>query len=94
MWDSPALAAATHGHATADFAIAGLSIDTRTLVPGDLFIALVGERDGHEHTAAALAKGAAAVMVHRADSVPAGAPALLVDDTLAALQRLGAAGRA
>lgn len=94
LWDGTALAASTRGHATAAFAIAGLSIDTRTLVPGDLFIALVGERDGHQHVAAALAKGAAAVMVHRADSVPAGAPALLVDDTLAALQRLGAAGRA
>ena len=38
--------------------------------------------------------GAAAVMVHRAESVPAGAPALIVDDTLRALHRLGAAGRA
>ncbi len=94
LWDSAALAAATLGRATAPFAIDGLSIDTRTLVPGDLFIALVGERDGHEHVAAALEKGAAAVMVHRAERVPAGAPALVVDDTLAALQRLGAAGRA
>lgn len=94
LWDSPALAIATLGRVSTPFAITGLSIDTRTLAPGDLFIALVGERDGHEHVAAALAKGAAAVMVHRAESVPAGAPALMVDDTLAALQRLGAAGRA
>ena len=94
LWNSPALEAATLGQATATFAITGLSIDTRTLASGDLFIALVGERDGHEHVAAALAKGAAAVMVHRAESVPIGAPALVVDDTLLALQRLGAAGRA
>ena len=94
LWDSSALEAASSGHSTAAFVITGLSIDTRTLVPGDLFIALVGERDGHEHVAAALARGAAAVMVHRPESVPAGAPALIVDDTLAALQRLGAAGRA
>ena len=47
------------------FGADGLSIDTRTLVPGDLFVALVGEgRDGHAFVADALAKGAAGAMVH------------------------------
>ena len=92
LWDSAALEAL--GRVTTPFVATGVSIDTRTLAPGDLFVALVGERDGHEHVAAALARGAAAVMVHRAESVPAGAAALVVDDTLAALALLGAAGRA
>ncbi len=50
----------------APFAATGVSIDTRTLQPGDLFVALVGENgDGHDHVAAALAKGAAGALVHR-----------------------------
>ena len=92
LWDSADLAAI--GTVTAPFAATGVSIDTRTLRPGDVFVALVGERDGHAHVAAALAAGAAAVMVHRADAIPPGAPGLVVDDTLRALQSLGAAGRA
>jgi UDP-N-acetylmuramoyl-tripeptide--D-alanyl-D-alanine ligase len=75
------------------FAASGVSIDTRTLVPGDLFVALQGEsRDGHAFVADALARGAAGAMVtHR----PAGADRLLVvDDTLAALCRLGGFARA
>jgi UDP-N-acetylmuramoyl-tripeptide--D-alanyl-D-alanine ligase len=92
LWDSASLE--TLGRVTAPFSATGVSIDTRTLAPGDLFIALVGERDGHEHVRAALDRGAAAVMVHRADCVPEGAPALVVDDTLLALHRLGEAGRA
>ena len=92
LWDSPALAPI--GRVSAPFRATGVSIDTRTLAPGDLFVALVGERDGHAHVTAALERGAAAVMVHRAESVPEGAPALVVDDTLQALHRLGAAGRA
>ncbi|MDT7950584.1 MAG: UDP-N-acetylmuramoyl-tripeptide--D-alanyl-D-alanine ligase [Acetobacteraceae bacterium] len=92
LWDSAALAGI--GAATRPFQASGVSIDTRTLAPGDLFVALVGERDGHEHASAALERGAAAVMVHRADRVPEGAPALVVDDTLAGLHGLGAAGRA
>ena len=44
----------------------GLSIDTRTLAAGDLFVALVGDgRDGHAFVADAMAKGAAGAMVHR-----------------------------
>ena len=92
LWEPAALAAV--GQVTAPFSATGVSIDTRTLAPGDLFIALVGERDGHEHVRVALDRGATAVMVHRAESVPTGAPALVVDDTLQGLHRLGLAGRA
>jgi UDP-N-acetylmuramoyl-tripeptide--D-alanyl-D-alanine ligase len=94
LWTSDALVAATQGRMTAPFAASGVSIDTRTLAPGDLFVALVGESDGHAYAGRALERGASGVMVHRADAVPPGAPALIVRDTLAGLHGLGRAGRA
>ena len=76
--------------------ITGMSIDTRTLEPGDLFFALQGEaRDGHAFVEAALGKGAAAAVV-TAPNVAAlkGFGALyVVDDVLAAMERLGRAAR-
>jgi UDP-N-acetylmuramoyl-tripeptide--D-alanyl-D-alanine ligase len=73
----------------------GYSIDSRTLNPGDLFIAITGERfDGHEYVQAALEKGAVGAIVEAGKQV-AGDPLRLlkVDDTLKALQLLGAAAR-
>jgi UDP-N-acetylmuramoyl-tripeptide--D-alanyl-D-alanine ligase len=73
----------------------GYSIDSRTLSPGDLFIAITGERfDGHEYVQAALEKGAVGAIVEAGKQV-AGDPLRLlkVDDTLKALQLLGAAAR-
>src|ERR1051326_4975246 len=73
----------------------GYSIDSRTLNPGDLFIAIGGERfDGHEYVQAALEKGAVGAIVQAGKTV-AGDPLRLlqVDDTLKALQLLGAAAR-
>lgn len=71
-----------------------VSTDTRTIAPGDLFFALAGERfDAHDFISLAVEKGAAAVVVSR---LPAGGtvvPALQVDDTLIALQRLAAYNR-
>ena len=74
----------------------GVSIDSRSLNKGDLFIALVGPNaDGHRHVADALAKGAAAAVVaHAPTGLPAGVPLIKVDDTQAALERLGQAARA
>ncbi len=74
----------------------GYSIDSRTLQPGDLFFAIRGERlDGHDFVQAALAKGAVAAVVEnrQAARFSAQSSLLLVDDTLPALQRLGAAVR-
>ena len=48
LWTSDELAAATGGRANGGFTTSGVSIDTRTLQPGDLFVALGGARDGHE----------------------------------------------
>jgi UDP-N-acetylmuramoyl-tripeptide--D-alanyl-D-alanine ligase len=73
----------------------GYSIDSRTLSPGDLFIAISGERfDGHEYVQAALAKGAVGAIVEAGKKV-AGDPLRLlkIEDTLKALQVLGAAAR-
>ncbi len=73
----------------------GVSIDTRTLVPGDLFIALRAARDGHDFVAAALQAGAAAALVSRVpEGVSPDAPLLIVEDVQTALEALGRAGRA
>jgi len=92
LWTSQDLTRATGGTLSVPFDATGVSIDTRTLAPGDLFIALAGEgRDGHAFVAEALARGAAGAMVHA--SPPPGAPVLQVDDTLAALARLAGYAR-
>ena len=95
LWTAEAAAAATGGRATADWAATGISIDTRSLQPGDLFVALRAARDGHDFVADALAKGAAAAMVdHVPEGVAGDAPLLFVDDVQASLEALGQAGRA
>jgi UDP-N-acetylmuramoyl-tripeptide--D-alanyl-D-alanine ligase len=88
LWAAAELAAALGGARGWD--ISGISIDTRTLQPGDLFVALQAERDGHDFVAAAFAKGAAAALVSR----PVPGNVIVVPDTLRALERLGAASRA
>ena len=67
------------------------SIDSRTLVAGQLFVPVFAERDGHEFIAAALDAGAPAYLTSR---TPEGATAVRVDDTAAALWELGVAARA
>lgn len=95
LWTATDAAAATGGRATTDWQATGLSIDTRSLVAGDLFVALTAARDGHDFVAQALAQGAAAALVSRVpDNVSADAPLLIVPDVLDALRALGAAGRA
>ena len=79
----------------ADVALDGVSTDTRSIAQGCLFIALVGERfDAHDFLAQALQAGAAAVLVSDEGKLPAGASAVVVDDTRLALGRLAAAWRA
>ncbi len=90
LWTSQTIAAATGGRAAgADFVASGVSIDTRSLEAGDLFIALAAERDGHVFVPAALAAGAAGVLAAR----PAAAPAVIVADTTSALTALAEAAR-
>src|SRR5690242_17886410 len=77
--------------------VPGLSIDTRTIQPGEAFFAIQGEnRDGHEFVEAALKAGAGLAVVARAKAaaMPQGAPLLIVDDVLASLNDLAQASRA
>ena len=94
LWTSAEAARATGGHATCDWQADGVSIDTRTIRPGDLFVALKAARDGHEFVAQALEKGAAAALVtHVPEGVGDDAPLLIVEDVQTALEALGRAGR-
>lgn len=71
----------------------GASIDSRTVAGGQLFIPLVAERDGHDFIAGAIERGAAAYLTARDPIAGAAVPAVRVDDTMAALTRLGASVR-
>ncbi|MDZ4842511.1 MAG: UDP-N-acetylmuramoyl-tripeptide--D-alanyl-D-alanine ligase [Hyphomicrobium aestuarii] len=74
--------------------ITGISIDTRTIVRGDLFVALKDARDGQDFITAAFNKGAAAALVaHHYARQPDDGLLLRVDDPLAALEALGRAAR-
>jgi UDP-N-acetylmuramyl-tripeptide synthetase/UDP-N-acetylmuramoyl-tripeptide--D-alanyl-D-alanine ligase len=75
--------------------IGGVSIDTRTLAPGDLFVALADVRDGHAFVTAAFAAGASAALVRDSYNRKRGDGLLLrVADPLRALEALGRAARA
>ena len=87
------VAAATGGQeAGAAATVDGASIDSRVDVGGRLFVAVVAERDGHDFVPAAFDGGAAAVLVERPTA--RGVPAIVVQDTTAALAALGRAARA
>lgn len=93
LWDAKAAAEATAGQARGGWQARGISIDSRTLVAGDLFVALAGpNHDGHDHVGEAFARGAAAAMVSRIpDGLADSCPLLRVGDTLAGLVALGRA---
>jgi UDP-N-acetylmuramoyl-tripeptide--D-alanyl-D-alanine ligase len=72
----------------------GVSTDTRTLEPGDLFVALVGERfDGHDFLDAAVQQGAAGAVIEAGRDAPQGLATFPVPDTLTALGALATARR-
>lgn len=94
LWTAAEITAATKGQTTGTFVVRGVSIDSRSVAAGDLFIALHGpNHDGHDHVAAALKAGAVAAMVHRCPEGVDPAALVVVDDTFQALHALGAAGR-
>ncbi len=95
-WRLSEILSATGGRlSVADRVICGVSTDTRAVGQGQLFVALRGERfDAHDFLEQAVAAGAAALLVADAAKVPAGVPAIVVDDTRIALGRLAAAWRA
>ncbi|SHO63040.1 UDP-N-acetylmuramoyl-tripeptide--D-alanyl-D-alanine ligase [Pseudoxanthobacter soli DSM 19599] len=98
LWTFDAMVDATGGRLVpaGDGVVTGLSIDTRTLQPGDAFFAITGERlDGHDYVTAALASGAsiAVVAAERLSSFADAGTKLVVPDVLAALRDLAAAAR-
>jgi UDP-N-acetylmuramoyl-tripeptide--D-alanyl-D-alanine ligase len=94
LWTSGEILLATGGTTPVHFEASGVSIDTRTLRRGDLFVALKADRDGHDFVAEALARGASAALVSRIPpGLPPDAPLVLVADVQTALDGLGRAGR-
>ena len=96
LWTAREAAEAVSADAVSgDWLAGGVSIDSRTIAPGDLFIALEGPNyDGHVFAAAALARGAAAAMLHRpCEALDGDAPVLMVKNTLDALGDLAAEAR-
>jgi UDP-N-acetylmuramoyl-tripeptide--D-alanyl-D-alanine ligase len=90
LWTSKQIAEATGGKVTTDFEVTGLSIDTRSLVKGDLFVALKDVRDGHDFIPAAMAAGAGGVLC---ETVPGDTPAVEVGSSSKALENLGTYSR-
>lgn len=95
LWSSTDAATATSGKTSGQWAATGVSIDTRTLQPGDLFVAIKGDAlDGHDYVAKAFQSGAvAAVVDHIVEGVDPDKQ-LVVKDTLRAMEDLGRAARA
>ena len=94
LWDSKDAALATGGKNTCNWVASGISIDTRTLKKGDIFIAINDNRDGHDFVLKAFENGAAAAIVSRIpDGVCDTKPLLIVQDVTSALNGLAAFAR-
>ena len=95
LWTAAEAAKAAGGQAAGDWSATGISIDSRTVQPGDLFVAIQGPSfDGHDFATDALARGAVAAIVSRpVDGDVAENMFLRVDDCLVALSALGGAAR-
>ena len=90
LWTSEEIVAATGGVLEgAPFTASGVSIDSRSVDPGDLFVALAGVRDGHDFVLTAAEKGASGALV----SQPVAIASVEVPDTLRALEAMGVAAR-
>ncbi len=98
LWTADDIARATGARIAGDILAGGVSIDSRTIEPGDIFIALNGPgivRDGHEFVAQAFARGASAAIVSRqVDDFSDDSRLLRVADTQKALEDMGKARRA
>ncbi len=100
LWTFDAFVAAMRGRPTsvATPAVTGISIDSRTIKPGEAFFAIKGDRfDGHDYVGKAAAQGAAVAVVAEERLSALGrmtVPLVVVSDVLAALEALGRAARA
>ena len=96
LWTKKSICAATGGTGSGDWSVTGISIDSRTVEPGDLFIALKGPHtDGHKYVNQALSNGAAAALIdHRpGDFAKKSGELVTVENTMTALNDLGKAAR-
>jgi len=91
LWTSADIADATGGRVTSAFEVGGISIDTRTLNDGDLFVALTDARDGHDFVDNAFDAGASGALTARQIGEH---PQVVTEDVLPALEALGIAARA
>jgi UDP-N-acetylmuramoyl-tripeptide--D-alanyl-D-alanine ligase len=100
LWRSESLVAAMNGRPVGNLpeGVSGISIDTRTLKPGEAFFAIKGEKlDGHDFATAAIKAGAGLLVVAEGKLPALGritAPLIVVPDVLAGLEMAGAAARA
>lgn len=96
LWTSTEISQATGGTTAGSWRVRGVSIDNRTMAPGDLFVAISGEHhDGHDHAEVALRKGAGGLLLsHTIHGIDAQAPVMMVSDTMTALVALARAARA
>jgi UDP-N-acetylmuramoyl-tripeptide--D-alanyl-D-alanine ligase len=95
LWTSEEVAKLTGGHSLKQWGATGVSIDSRTLEPGDLFISISGPNfDGHNFVESAFKRGAVASIVSRSmEGLPEDALMLKVLDTVKAFNELGCGGR-
>jgi len=94
IWTAKEAIKATGGKASVDWNVTGISIDSRTVQKGDLFIALQGEfGDGHAHVKDALSKGAVVAVVSKEIEDVSHDQLLIVDDTLQAMEKLASGAR-
>lgn len=93
LWTFEEISAAIGAPLPAAGIVSGVSIDSRTLQPGDLFVAIRGERDGHQFVEAAFERGASAAIVESGYTSASSRPLFRVPDTLEALNALGRAAR-
>lgn len=91
LWTAQDIALAVGGRIEGGvFDASGVTFNSREVLPGDLFVALKGARDGHDFAASAFAAGAVGALVERPVD---GGPCIVVSDTLRALEQLGTAAR-
>ena len=89
LWESQDAALATGGKNTLEWSATGVSIDSRTIQPGDLFVALKADRDGHEFVNSAFENGAVAALVdHAPMDLDTSFPLLVVADVMGAFRRM------
>ncbi|GIC70674.1 UDP-N-acetylmuramoyl-tripeptide--D-alanyl-D-alanine ligase [Fructobacillus tropaeoli] len=84
------IAQATKGslQGPAEQTVTGVAFDSRQVKAGDLFVALVGDQDGHDYIDQALKNGATGVLAQTQHVIDGAVPAVVVDDTLVGLQEL------